>query len=90
MPVLHVRRILVGMTERPPVQTAQRVEVSSVGAAPVWQLRRAAGVSDVEIDGLTLRCVVFGSFQPYLEALHGYEAITLTSTPAPSSSKESP
>jgi hypothetical protein len=75
------------MTERPAVQ---RVEVRFVGAAPVRQLRRAAGVSDVEIDGPIVRCLVSGSFQPFLEALHGYEVITLTSTPNPPSNKESP
>jgi hypothetical protein len=67
------------MTERAPVQ---RVEMRFVGAAPVPQLRLAPGVSDVEIDGPTLRCVVSGSFQPFLEALYGCEVITLTSTPA--------
>jgi hypothetical protein len=60
----------------------QRVEVSFVGTPPVRQIERASGVSAVEIDGPTVRCVVAGSFQPFLEALRGHEVITLQSTPA--------
>lgn len=65
------------VTETLPVQ---RVEVSFVGPPPVHQIQRASGVSQVEVDGLTLRCLVFGSFQPFLEALRGYEVISLQST----------
>ena len=57
----------------------QRVEVSFVGAPPAQQVKRASGVSEVEIDGATLRCSVYGSFQPFLEALRGHEVITLKS-----------
>ena len=57
----------------------QRVEVAFVGAPPVRQVERAAGVSDVEFDGLVLRCVVCGSFQPFLEALRGHEVTSLRS-----------
>jgi hypothetical protein len=67
------------MAEEP--QT-QRVEVSFVGAPPAKQIERASGVSDVEIDGPILRCLVCGSFQPFLEALRGHEVISLTSTSA--------
>ena len=79
------------MNEEPPVQCVQpvramqpvqRVEVSFVGAAPVHRIRRAAGVSDVEAHGAVLRCLVSGSFQPFLEALRGYEVVSLTSSPA--------
>jgi len=58
-------------------QPTQRVEVSFVGAPPVQQVRRASGVSGVEVDGTVLRCLVEGSFQPFLEALRGYEVISL-------------
>ena len=58
-----------------------RVEVSFVGAAPARQVERASGVSEVESDGSTLRCLVHGSFQPFLEALRGYEVVGLSSTP---------
>jgi hypothetical protein len=58
----------------------QRVEVSFVGAAPVQQVERASGVSQVEVHGRVLRCTVFGSFQPFLEALRGHEVISLRST----------
>lgn len=64
------------MTGQLPVQ---RVEVSFVGAPPTMQVQRASGVSEVEIDGATLRCVVCGSFQPFLEALRGHEVISLRS-----------
>ena len=57
----------------------QRVEVSFVGVPPTQQVTRASGVSEVEIDGEPLRCVVCGSFQPFLEALRGHEVISLQS-----------
>jgi hypothetical protein len=42
----------------------------------------------MEIEGSRLRCLVSGSVQPFLEALHGYEVIGLTSTPAFSATDE--
>jgi len=57
----------------------QRVEVTFVGPPPVRQVERASGVSDVEVDGNVLRCTVAGSFQPFLEALHGHEVMGLRS-----------
>jgi hypothetical protein len=64
------------MTEELPIQ---RVEVSFVGAPPVQRIERASGVSAVESDGAILRCLVRGSFQPFLEALRGHEVISLRS-----------
>jgi hypothetical protein len=64
------------MAENP---AQQRVEVTFVGAPPARTVERAAGVSDVEVDGQVLRCRVYGSFQPFLEALRGHEVISLTS-----------
>jgi hypothetical protein len=61
---------------------ARRVEVSFVGAAPARRVERAPGVSDVEVHGSILRCLVCGSFQPFLEALHGHEVVGFSSTPA--------
>ena len=60
----------------------QRVEVRFVGAPPTGQVERASGVSDVEVDGRTLRCLVCGSFQPFLEALRGHEVVNLITSPA--------
>lgn len=45
------------------------------------QMERASGVSEVVVDGRVVRCLVSGSFQPFLEALRGHEVINLTSTP---------
>lgn len=59
-----------------------RVEVTFVATPPTRQIERASGVSEVEADDHTLRCVVTGSFQPFLEALRGREVIGLTSIPA--------
>jgi hypothetical protein len=70
------------MTEELP---SHRVEVTFVGGAPARQMARASGVTKLETDGCRLRCLVSGSFQPFLEALRGYEVISLTSMPAPSS-----
>ena len=59
----------------------QRVAVTFVGRAPARQVARAQGVSDVQVGGGLLRCLVHGSFQPLLEALRGYEVINITSIP---------
>jgi hypothetical protein len=75
------------MTEELP---NQRVEVHFVGPPPARQIARASGVSDVEVDGYRVRCSVCGSFQPFLEALRGYEVIALTATPLPSSAEGCP
>lgn len=60
----------------------RRVEITFVGRPPARQIARASGVSEVEVDDRRVRCLVSGSVQPFLEALHGYEVIGLTSTPA--------
>jgi hypothetical protein len=73
------------MSQEPPVR---RVVVSFVGAAPVREVARASGVSEVEAKGSTLRCTVCGSFQPFLEALRGYEVVHLLSIPHRSSDSD--
>jgi hypothetical protein len=60
----------------------QRVEISFVGPPPTTQIERASGVSNVERDGPMVRCLVAGSFQPFLDALRGHEVFSLHSTPA--------
>ena len=50
-----------------------RVEVTFVGPPPARQVALASGVTEVEVDGRRLRCFICGSFQPFLEALHGSE-----------------
>jgi hypothetical protein len=67
------------MTTEPAIH---RVEVSFVAAPPGRPIGRASGVSEVEVDGPTVRCLVTGSFQPFLEALRGHEVISLWSIPA--------
>jgi hypothetical protein len=67
------------MTEQQPVR---RVEVSFAGTAPAVRVARASGVSDVEIEGSVLRCLVCGSFQPFLEALRGHEVIGFNAIPS--------
>lgn len=62
--------------------SVRRVEVTFVGTPPASRVRRASGVSDVEVDGVTLRCHVHGTFQPFLEALRGHEVISLLSADA--------
>jgi hypothetical protein len=70
---------LQSMIAEPPVQ---RVEVSFTGSPPVREIERASGVSEVDVDGPIVRCLVTGSFQPFLEALRAHEVITLQSGPA--------
>jgi len=66
------------MTEGLPLQ---RVEVGFVGTPPVHQVGRASGLSELEVDGPILRCLVRGSFQPFVEALRGHEVVSLKSIP---------
>ena len=77
IPIKSGPRSLASVTEVPQLR---KVEVSFVGAPPVQQIARASGVSGVEIHGRALRCVVYGSFQPFLEALQGHEVVSLEST----------
>jgi len=67
------------MTEEP---TIRRVEVSFVSPPPAYVIERARGVSGVKMDGRVVRCLVCGSFQPFLEALRGHEVVSFESTPA--------
>lgn len=65
------------VTAKLPVQL---VEIGFVGSPPARAVRNAVGVSHVEVTGSILRCVVTGSFQPFLEALRGHEVTTFQST----------
>jgi len=60
----------------------QRVEVTFIGTPPARQIQQALGVSDVQIDGQIIRCLICGSFQPFLEAVRGYEVLSLTAIPS--------
>jgi hypothetical protein len=75
------------MADDPPLR---QVEVSFAGAPPVGRVARAAGVSDVQAGRFTLRCLVCGSFQPFLEALRGHEVLALTSIPVLADSRPHP
>jgi hypothetical protein len=68
---------VTGMTADLPTY---EVEVNFVVAAPTERIANASGVSEVEVDGPNLRCLVCGSFQPFLEALNGHEVISLKSS----------
>ncbi|MBB5803459.1 hypothetical protein F4560_003227 [Saccharothrix ecbatanensis] len=78
------------MADMPAQLPVQRVEVSFVGAPPVARIERASGVSKVERDGSIVRCLVAGSFQPFLEALRGHEVVTLRSTWSPCDRRRQP
>jgi hypothetical protein len=67
------------MTPSPARYPVQRVEISFAGRPPLRQIERASGVSEVVVDGPIVRCLVTGSFQPFLEALRGHEVIALSS-----------
>jgi hypothetical protein len=69
--------------------TIRRVEVSFVSPPPAQVIERARGVSGVEIEGRVVRCLVCGSFQPFLEALRGHEVISFESTPEPRGGNDS-
>ena len=59
---------------------SQRVQVTFVGTPPARHVARASGVSEVMVDGHQLS-LVSGSFQPFLEALRGFEVLNITSIP---------
>ncbi|WP_422769814.1 hypothetical protein ACN28C_24200 [Plantactinospora sp. WMMC1484] len=67
-----------------------RVEISFVGAPPVVRIERASGVSAVEREGQSVRCLVAGSFQPFIEAIRGHEVLTLRATPTVTESSPPP
>ena len=52
-----------------------------MGAPPARQVAATLGVTDVDVAGSVLRCLICGSFQPLLEALRGYEVLNITSIP---------
>jgi hypothetical protein len=79
---MSVGRLLPSLLLMDQEPAAQRVEVIFVGAPPARKVARASGVSEVEVDGPVLRCTVYGSFQPFLEALHGHEVVSLKSIPS--------
>ena len=64
-------------------RVTRRVEVTFIETPPTRQIERASGVSEVEVDGHTINCLVSGSFQPFLEALRGHEVWSISSVPAP-------
>ncbi len=66
---------------------SRTVEVSCVGRPPIERVARASGVSDVRVDGFVLQCRVTGSVQPFLEALHGSEVLSLTTRDDPASTQ---
>ena len=77
MPALRVFHRLTSVIDEPAIQY---VEVRFLGVPPVREVERASGVSKVEVSGPNMRCIVYGSFQPFLEALRGHEVLRLTST----------
>jgi hypothetical protein len=79
--------MLLGMVEEPRIH---RVEVSFVGTPPARQVERASGVSEVAVEGSVLRCLVCGSFQPFIEALGGHEVVDFTSVPTVSPGRHTP
>jgi hypothetical protein len=64
--------------------TTQQVEVAFDGIPPSRQIEQASGVSDVQVDGQIVRCLVDGSFQPFLESMRGHEVVRLSAIPVPS------
>lgn len=78
---MAVRRGLPSVTTMSGDISEQQVEVTFVGKPPASRIERAAGVSHVEVAGATVRCLVSGSFQPFLEALQGHEVTSLASIP---------
>ena len=68
------RHSVASMTTQFPTQ---RVLITFAGAPPAERVKRASGVSDVQIDGQQLRCLVRGSVQPFLDALLGHEVLGL-------------
>lgn len=74
------------MSQEPAIQ---RVEATFAGTPPSRRIIQASGVTDVEVEGHTVRCLIYGSFQPFLEAVRGYEVLSLTAIPAVDGTKPS-
>jgi hypothetical protein len=86
--LMAARRMIPSVAVMVNEQPTRRVEIRIVGKPPVRQIEQASGVSEVECEGPVVRCRVTGSFQPFLEALRGYEVIALQSVPATSEQEE--
>jgi hypothetical protein len=80
IPPISGTRLLRSVADMAKEVAMQRVEVTFVGFPPAEKIGRALGVSEVQVDGAIVRCVIYGSFQPFLEALRGHEVISLKST----------
>lgn len=66
----------------PDALPVRRLTATFTATPPTSQIGLASGVSDVEVDCHTIRCLVYGSPQPFLEAIRGYEVTSLTATDA--------
>jgi hypothetical protein len=64
-----------------------RIEIHLTRTPPATRLARTAGVSEVNVSGTVLTCLVSGSFQPLLESLQGYEVLLMRSSPTGPSHK---
>ena len=56
-----------------------QVEVEFAGEPPTEQMRAAAGVEQVQVDGHRIRCTVRGSFEPLLGAIANHGVVNLVS-----------
>ena len=56
-----------------------QVEIEFDGEPPAAQVRAAAGVEQVQVDGHRIRCTVRGSFEPLLTAIANHRVVNLVS-----------
>jgi ABC-2 type transport system ATP-binding protein len=56
------------------------IEFAAETTVPEEEIRAAAGVDEVVVDGQRVRCAVRGSFEPLLDAIHGSDVTDLVST----------
>jgi hypothetical protein len=76
--------IVHGMNEK---AVTSRVEIHLTRTPPATRLARTAGVSEVNVAGTVITCLVSGNFQPLLESLRGYEVLHMWSSPTGPSRK---
>jgi ABC-2 type transport system ATP-binding protein len=69
---------LSGLDELHPLRVHQ-VEIEFDGEPPATQVRAAAGVEQVQVDGHRIRCTVRGSFEPLLAAIAHHPVANLVS-----------
>jgi len=77
--IRHGRLVRVAGLDQLRHLRTHHVEIEFGGVPPAEQVRAAAGVEQVQVDGHRIRCTVRGSFEPLLTAIANHRVVNLVS-----------